>query len=411
LNVFLTGHKTKERSIPDTVVSDLFNDVYNASHTLQTHTSTGNFTTRTFGEQIVYTRGRRNLYAKSNYCYHKKEAFSYGGVGAAHLAAVSPSGWTVEYNSHHYHACTAKSQVLAAAEIALSGTGATILGGSAQGIINSAFDKLRPDLTTVDIPNFLLELEDISSLFKLWRKRTSLAKNLAGAHLNYKFGWKPNVGDIRDAIGGVLRLKERLSAFKNAVGKTIQSSTQVSLGLPISASGVFNYPSGSHSISWTATCKRSCTAYIAYKPQLPAELKGLLGVLSGLLDTLGFELNPRIIWEAVPFTFVIDWFFGVGTFLQRLKIDTLDLPIALVDGWVQYKETLHIEWDWTRANDGSYTSDPKSDRASFERSFFHRIPIYPDYSSLSGLGWKCPTVNQALLGVSLATVLSKGRSK
>jgi hypothetical protein len=136
-----------------------------------------------------------------------------------------------------------------------------------------------------------------------------------------------------------------------------------------------------------------------------------LGVLSGLLDTLGFELNPRIIWEAVPFTFVIDWFFGVGTFLQRLKIDTLDLPIALVDGWVQYKETLHIEWDWTRANDGSYTSDPKSDRASFERSFFHRIPIYPDYSSLSGLGWKCPTVNQALLGVSLATVLSKGRSK
>jgi hypothetical protein len=414
LNVYLTGHKTKSRSQPDLVITGEYDDQFNGSGVLQTHNPVGDYTVRTTGESIVYTGGRRNVYAKSNYCYHKKETFSYGGRGAMRLSMPSPAGWYADYRSHHHHACTAKSSVLAAAETALSGTGATILGGNAQAFINSAFDKLRPDLTTVDIPNFLLELDDVASLFKLWKKKSrsmsrkvSIAKNVAGAHLNYKFGWKPTIGDIGDAINGVVTFRNKLAAFRNAVGKTIQVSTNIPVGLPTSANGTLSWPSGSHQVTWSASCTRSCQAFIAYKPQLPAVLNEMEEILAGFLDSLGFELNPRIIWEAIPFSFVIDWFFGVGTFLQRLKIDTLELPINLVDGWVQYKETYKIEWSWLRANDGTYVPRPKSDNAVYERNFFHRVPIYPDYASLAGLGWKMPTFNQALLGVSLATVLKK----
>lgn len=409
MNVRIYGHKTKNRSKPDMVITDKYNDVYNASHILQNHTAVGDYTTQKFGEQIVYTSGRRNVHAKSNYCHHKRESFYYGGTGALFLTNTSPSGWTTEYFSHHAHACNARASVLTAVESALGGTQGSVLGGNAQAYINEAFDKLQPDLTSADIPNFLAELDDVKRLFSLWKRSSSVARNLAGAHLNYKFGWKPTVSDIRDAIGGLLRLKERLQGFKENVGKTIQVSTGINLGLPLSASGSLAWPSGSHQAIYSASCTRKCNAYLAYKPRFPAELNGLLGTLQGVLATLGFELNPSIIWNALPFTFVVDWFLGIGTFLNRLRIDTMELPIDLVDGWVQYKETLDIEWTWLRANDGTYTSRPKSDGAFLRREFFHRMPIYPDFASLAGLGWKLPTLNQALLGVSLATVLGLKR--
>ena len=202
-------------------------------------------------------------------------------------------------------------------------------------------------------------------------------------------------------------LQSKLAAFRNSVGKTIQSSITLPTGLPTSASGTLSWPSGSHQVSWSASCTRKCQAFIVYKPQFPPELNTMLEVLGGYLDSLGFELNPRIIWDAIPFSFVIDWFFGVGNWLNRFKIDTVELPIQLVDGFLQYKETLNIEWTWLRANDGTYTSRPRSDVASYERTLFHRVPIYPDFASLTGLGWKLPTLNQALLGVSLATILRK----
>lgn len=406
MNVLLTGHKTKSRSLPNVVVSGMFDDQFNSSGVLQVHNAISPYTTRITGESIVYTSGRRNTYAKANYCNHTKETFHYGGSGAFRTNLLSPSGWYADYRSHHAHACNARASVITAANTALGGTGASILGGSGQALINEAFDKLRPDLTVAGIPNFLVDIADLNSLFKLWKRRMSLAKNVAGLHLNYKFGWKPTIGDLRGALEGITGLQKKLKAFRDSIGKTIQVSTKQNLGLPSSASGSFAWPSGSNSVSWTASCTRSCTAYIAYKPQMPAIMNEMETVLYGLLDSLGFELNPRIVWDALPFSFVIDWFFGVGNWLNRFKIDTVELPILLVDGFLQYKETLHIEWSWLRAND-TYTSRPKSDNAVYERTFFHRVPIYPDYASLTGLGWKMPTLNQALLGVSLATVLKK----
>jgi hypothetical protein len=126
---------------------------------------------------------------------------------------------------------------------------------------------------------------------------------------------------------------------------------------------------------------------------------------------MGFELNPRIIWDAIPFSFVVDWFFNVGGFLARYKVDALELPIVLVDSFVSYKEINNIQWRWIRANDGTYTTRPTSSGACYVKNTFHRMPIYPDYSSLSGLGWKMPSLNQAALGVSLVTLLGGARSR
>ncbi len=410
MNVMCSSPKTKTRSVPDVTITDSFNDVYNAAHVLQQHNSNGNYVSGRSSEQIVYTTRRANDRAKANWCQHIKESFSYsGGTDQLFLNNVSPSGWTTEYRGHHANACTAYASVLAAVETQLVRTKGAVLGVEGQAFINAAWDTLRPDLRTVSIPNFLLELDDLKKLYQIWKKNLSIAKNLAGAHLNFKFGWKPTVGDLSDMIEGVTQLRAKLAAFKAAIGGTIQDTSTVKSTLPTTATGTITWPSGGHTASYTATCSRGIKCYVAWQPQPLAVMGPLDETLRGLLDSLGFELNPRIIWDALPFTFVIDWFFGVGSFLDRYRVDALELPVVLADSFIQYEERLEIEWTWLRANDGTYTTRPKSGGARYMRQFFHRMPIYPDYATLTGLGWKLPTLNQALLGLSLATVLRKGK--
>lgn len=428
MNAMTGSPKVKTRSQPDLVVSDSYSDIYNGSHVLQAHNFNGSYVSRTDGETIAYTTQRKNLRAKSNYCYHLKEHFLYnGGTDPLILSNVSPAGWTTEYRGHHANGCNAKSTVINAVDTALVQTKGGVLGANGLAYMNAFFQRAQPDLTTVSIPNFLLDIKELTRLYSLWKKRSTefprfiknvkhatrkdVVNTIPGKFIAYKFGWRPTVADLTDLIDGVLKLRMKLKAFEDQLGKIVQSSSGVTLGLPTSATGTITYPSGNHSVTYTASCTRKCSTFIAYAPQPLAVMGPMDLILRGLLDSMGFELNPRIIWDAIPFSFVIDWFFGVGSWLSRFKVDALELPIVLVDAFCQYKEETNIEWQWLRANDGTYTTRPRSAGATFRRSFFHRMPIYPDFASLTGLGWKMPTLNQAALGVSLAAVLGGAKSR
>jgi hypothetical protein len=41
--------------------------------------------------------------------------------------------------------------------------------------------------------------------------------------------------------------------------------------------------------------------------------------LLGLLDAMGAQLNPQIIWNAIPWSFVVDWVLGVSRWLGQFK--------------------------------------------------------------------------------------------
>jgi hypothetical protein len=412
MNVLLSAPVLKTRSKPDKIVTGKRQIAYRVTdNAVMSDSLISDYTTFSNLESIVYTTRRANDRAKSNMCRHFKGTFSYsGGEGTVDTVLNTPSpDWRYAYGEHHRACCNAKAAVLARV-ITLDGLpfGSAFLSGQAQGLVNTAFDRLRPDLRTVSIPNFIADIADLKSLYVIWKKKLSIAKNLAGAHLNYKFGWKPTVGDLSDMIEGVTQLRAKLAAFKSQLGKIIQSSTTVHSSTN-TVSGTYTHASFAGTATFSATVHRTCTATMAYTTFPLAVMGPMDEILRGLLDSLGFELNPRIIWDALPFTFVIDWFFGVGSWLDRYRIDALELPITLVDSFLQYKEDVKIEWS-TKATHlplGSWSSQPVSGGAIYTSSFFERMPIYPDYATFTGLGWKLPTPNQALLLVSLATVLKK----
>lgn len=51
--------------------------------------------------------------------------------------------------------------------------------------------------------------------------------------------------------------------------------------------------------------------------------------LLSYLDVLGVNFNPTIIWNAIPWSFVIDWVFGIGRFLDQFKAGNMTPTINI----------------------------------------------------------------------------------
>jgi len=54
--------------------------------------------------------------------------------------------------------------------------------------------------------------------------------------------------------------------------------------------------------------------------------------LLALLDELGVNLNPSIIWNAIPYSFIVDWVFKVGKYLEQFQMKNLEPQINIHQG-------------------------------------------------------------------------------
>lgn len=126
------------------------------------------------------------------------------------------------------------------------------------------------------------------------RKHRSLARTVgreaSGLWLEYWFGWKPTVNDLY-SIGSVLSQDLPGSRYSGTSGRKYYQSAGTDSSW-YSEEGVY-------------ICKTGATIKLV-NPNL------------FLLQQLGV-LNPlSIAWEVVPFSFVVDWFTGFGTYLNAL---------------------------------------------------------------------------------------------
>lgn len=367
--------------------------------------------TFTKATSIYYSTKRRSERFLSNYCRHGQYTTMYSGQpGTPYRITFTAAPHVNHYMDYYYCHVHSKNAHDAAVTTAYGPSQLNVAGqatyfGNAQTDINNEYANLRPDLTTISLPNFLWELDDVGKLFQLWKKKVGIAKNAAGAHLNYSFGWKPFISDIKDMVGVLQGLMDKISAFEKAANQTISSHRTFSSDVT-AKNGSFTY-SGVHTCKWSGFIERRKVAGLVYRPEPFQVTRGYKLMLRAYLDALGFELNPRIIWDAVPFTFVLDWFFGIGSWLERHKHDTLELPFLHVDSYVHYREDVKVSSELKMNFVDSSPSNITLPYWITSRQYFERIPVTPAEQSFIDAGWKLPTGNQALLMVSLATVLAR----
>lgn len=403
----------KSRVFPN-VVANLHNDEhYNVAGVLDSSTSAGTCITCQRSEKIVYTGGRPGHTRQgSNFCIHTKYSRLYLGDLSQPAYGVSINGsqekslyWRYHRNCAEAYHTSAEASFLAAAGVL---TGTAVLGVDGQGFINSAIQAVKPDLTKFSLPNDLLDWKQIHSLTKVWDRTRSLVTNAAGAFLNYKFGWKPTIGDLKilNSINKFASLlHKQLEDFRKTTGtiiaarKTMLKDSTVKIGN--------SNPEADKHLFWRGQVDRTVHAFVVYQP-LPVYVLGKYDeALRLVLDGAGFELNPRIVWDKIPFSFVVDWFTNIGDFLDQYKHDALELPISIVDTYLQYKERSQVD-SWVNFGPtGGLTYSPKLSSGTVSTSeVFHRLPLRPDLATFAGLKAKWPSPNQAILGVALGAVLN-----
>jgi hypothetical protein len=140
---------------------------------------------------------------------------------------------------------------------------------------------------------------------KLARKGS---KDLAGAWLEFRYGWLPLLMDVYGAVEALDALQEQ-GAYMMTVkaGKTVVAERSVTTGTKYNGIG----PGACRHLYNT---QREDFAKIRLDYRIDSDYAITMKILG--LD------NPSVVlWELMPWSFVIDWFISVGDFLQGFSAD------------------------------------------------------------------------------------------
>jgi hypothetical protein len=267
--------------------------------------------------------------------------------------------------------------------------------------------------------NFLIELKDFKFLFRrvsgklnVWKNllrslydpARSLRHNLANLRLQYAFAWKPLVADLQDVIKGLRTFEKRYNALVAAFNKSIRRRAS----LPVTiAPWQVTYDRPWDSIShqsffmkyryekpplWRMTVK--------YRFKVPL-LRSTATWSLGVLDSLGVNPNPAILWNAIPFSFVLDWFVGVGDWLDSFGQENISIPVEVEELVYSVKGTRRYEAvSGISVGASTQLTLLTADQSAYQR-WVERFPV-----QYHPLNVHLPSFWQAVNGAALATVLT-----
>jgi hypothetical protein len=225
-----------------------------------------------------------------------------------------------------------------------------------QGALSSMLPSMAKGVSLV---NFILELKDFKHLVKGREaliasfKRTirrlkgknrekSLIKLASEGVLLKEFAIDPFISDVSKIIKDLINLESRLAELIRRQG-TPQTRHY---SIPIEVSGVspgrqyiasnllgsYTWSGKVHQI-WEFYAREylllpTYTATVRYTYRLNMEYITRTRVI---LDTLGVRLDPSILWNAIPFSFMVDWFVDIQGLLARFSTDNLGIDVSIED--------------------------------------------------------------------------------
>lgn len=139
--------------------------------------------------------------------------------------------------------------------------------------------------------------------------------------LALQYGWLPLISDVYGAteeLARTMTYRPKANRVSYSAGREDQR--------PTGFKSTNNFPS----VSGAVTRKTSARGFIEYRvSNQTAQLAANTGVMNPL----------SVAWELVPYSFVVDWFIPVGTYLNNLDYD---LGLDFVKGCVSFKSSASI---------------------------------------------------------------------
>lgn len=189
--------------------------------------------------------------------------------------------------------------------------------------LNSFTDQVP---TTVSLPNFLYELKDMKGMIPSIDRR-SLSKTASNNFLAFEFGVQPFISDIKAILALSESVQKRIKHLLSVNGKATRLS--FNKDVPITEPVTYYVAMaglGSRDVQTDQDLvfrRLSGRVQFHVGAKLFQDLQGLsdsMATLKALSASGGFNSPARAVWNAIPYSFVVDWFFHVGKLLDSLTI-------------------------------------------------------------------------------------------
>lgn len=204
----------------------------------------------------------------------------------------------------------------------------------------TAFRMFKPAKPSFSIATFIGESRDLPRLLKA---RVEGLKTISDWWLAVQYGWLPLLEDIKSMIHFVDKMNSQVEFFLDNAGKPIRrkgtvmtnktvdlvydsSGAATDAGITTRLNGRF-YPTNYSQCRSTIT--RSLEQSIHFAGEFvywfdghPPDRTQLAAKLAGL------EVTPQVVWNLIPWSWLIDWFTNLGDLIDNLKTEVADGQMA-----------------------------------------------------------------------------------
>lgn len=174
--------------------------------------------------------------------------------------------------------------------------------------LSEGFKRLEPTIKSkvdfVSIPNFLLELGDLRRLGDLFSTKYKNISHATGdKFLGVNFGVLPIVGDIKKMLTLAKRIDDYVDRWNDLAEKQSIITFKTTL-FDYTTDKSIDESVSINEYAFRATCHSRAVLHVYMIPKkLPTSVR-----TSAKMRALGFDNPAGVIWEAIPFSFVVDWF-------------------------------------------------------------------------------------------------------
>lgn len=189
----------------------------------------------------------------------------------------------------------------------------------------------------VSILNYLYELKDlvgtIQSIAGFFQSFSEVLqgtfhgsiKQASDLWLEWNFGMSPLLGDTAKLVNTFRRVRDRLDWLKRNRGKRVRVGYRMSYTDPfeedVFLAGI-GATTGPSIVQFRSSVSGKLTASAWVRQNLPW-LDSWLGFVRGVIGDGGFNRPLSVIWEALPFSWLVDYFLPIGDFLESVVFEDI----------------------------------------------------------------------------------------
>lgn len=206
-------------------------------------------------------------------------------------------------------------------------------------LLLSLYEKaMRNFLTQMPVEvegfNFLADLTRLHELIP--RAANSITQTVASGFLNWNFGWAPFLGDLKGIANILGTVQKRLQFLRDSWGKrTRLTFVRKNVWQPPVIPFEWELdPEPFHCVIQRESYRYDFRAQ-AWLTHHLEDLDDALTIFRAIAVGLGLGNPLGAVWEAVPFSFILDWLAGVDSALAGLSVT----HIAEGDYWVRRPTT------------------------------------------------------------------------